>query len=194
MLRNKQPAQINFGVDIDEGVVAKWSPLASSTLQIVHARAESFLETFVFRGDEVVYCDPPYHPATRRRRRVYRHDYTAEDHERLATILARLPCKVVLSGYANPVYESVLRNWSTCSYPAKTHRGVVTETLWFNFEPPQKLHDARFLGVDFRDRQTRRRRMRRLQQRIRRMDPIERAAFVDWLHQEYPPNARAAFT
>ena len=98
---------------------------------------------------------------------------------------------VILSGYANPVYERVLGDWRTKTFEAKTHVDVRTETLWFNFEPPTQLHDSRYVGNNFRERQTIRRRMDRLQERITRMDAIERTAFIQWLHEAYPMTERS---
>jgi hypothetical protein len=99
---------------------------------------------------------------------------------------------VILSGYANPVYERVLIDWGTRTFQAKTHTDVRTETLWFNFEPPQQLHDNRHIGNNFRERQTIRRRMNRLQERVSRMDAVERSAFIEWLNEEYPMNDRSS--
>ena len=192
VLRNKRPAALSVGIDADKNVIELWQNEPSRPIELVHGRAEDVLPVYDFKGDELVYADPPYHPATRRRKRVYRVDYTEGDHERLAVILTRLPCMVVLSGYANRVYEHVLRHWHTERFRAKTHTDVREETLWFNFERPSVLHDPRFRGDNFRERLTNRRRMQRLQQRVRRMDPTERAAFTQWLYEAYPTNDMGA--
>lgn len=186
VMRNKRTAQENIGIDIDSSVIEKWRCPARPWLTLVHARAEDFLASYEFRGDELVYVDPPYHPTTRRRSRVYRHDYTAVDHEFLLSLLAKLPCKVILSGYENAAYSTALSQWQVHRFKAKTHTDLREETLWFNFDRPSILHDASHLGEDFHHRLTIRRRMRRLQTRVSRMDPIERAAFTEWLYQTYP--------
>lgn len=186
VMRNKLPAARNIGIDADARAIAAWSLAPMPGVEVLCKRAEEFLETYEFQGDELVYVDPPYHPATRRQERVYRLDYTQEDHERLAMLLRELPCMVILSGYANPVYECVLTDWRTRTFQAKTHTDVRTETLWFNFEPPKQLHDSRYVGIDFRERQTIRRRLSRLQERIARMDAVERSAFIQWLNEAYP--------
>lgn len=191
-MRHKLPASRNIGIDADARAIAAWSAKSAPGVEVLCKRAEEFLESYQFRGDELVYADPPYHPATRRRQRIYRMDYTEEDHERLATLLQGLPCMVILSGYANPIYERVLTGWRTRTFQAKTHTDVRTETLWFNFEPPKQLHDSRYVGVDFRERQTIRRRISRLQERIVRMDAVERSAFMQWLHEAYPMTERSS--
>ncbi len=192
VMRHKLAAARNIGIDADARAIAAWASDPLSGVEVICKRAEDFLACYPFEGDELVYVDPPYHPATRRQERVYRLDYTEEDHERLATLLRGIPCMVILSGYANPVYERVLSGWRTRTFEAKTHVDVRTETLWFNFEPPKQLHDSRYVGVDFRERQTIRRRMNRLQERITRMDVVERSALMQWLHEAYPMTGRSS--
>lgn len=186
VMRHKKPADRNIGIDSDPKVLKAWSAQKTGDVELVHGRAEEYLKQFHYRGDELVYSDPPYHPDTRRRSRVYRHDYSIEDHERLVTVLRSLPCMVIISGYDNILYRNELAGWHSRNFHAKTHTDVRVETLWFNFEPSKVLHDSGFLGDDFRERQMAKRRMLRLQRKIGGMAPIERAAFATWLHNSYP--------
>lgn len=186
VMRHKQPAVRNIGIDADFKAISAWSDEKTPSLDLVCGRAEDYLAQYEFRGDELVYSDPPYHPQTRRQSRVYTKDYSIEDHERLLSLLVSLPCMVVLSGYANSMYNSALAGWRTHTFRAKTHTDVREETLWFNFEPPQILHDSRYLGADFRARQSTKRRLARLQDKFRHMEPMERAAISKWLYEAYP--------
>lgn len=190
VLRHKLPAARSIAIDADEQVIAQWRARAMPDVEFIHGRAEAFLARHVFQGDELVYVDPPYHPETRRQTRIYRHEYDADDHEALLTQLVALPCAVIVSGYAHPMYDSLLRGWRTTEFRAKTHTDVRTETLWFNFEPPRMLHDSRHRGANFRERQTLKRRLERLQERVHAMDPVERAAFTQWLNTTYPAAQR----
>lgn len=192
VLRQKLPADLNIGIDVDERALALWSPVDGSNLQLLCARAEDFLRSYEFVGDELVYIDPPYHPATRRQERVYRHDYSEQDHLQLLELVGALPCMVILSGYANPAYAEALGNWRSSTFRSKTHADVRTETLWFNFEPPTVLHDPRYLGGGFREREAAKRRGQRLRDKVHRMDPRERAAFARWLHETYPLTQRGS--
>lgn len=186
VMRHKRPAVRNIGIDADARVVSAWRAENPPGVELLCGRAEDFLENYEFCGDELVYSDPPYHPSTRRQSRVYTCDYSAEDHERLLRILVSLPCMVILSGYENSLYSELLSGWRTRTFRAKTHTDVREETLWFNFEPPRALHDSRYVGDDFRARQTTKRRLQRLQSRVKRMPPIERAVFAQWLNETYP--------
>jgi site-specific DNA-adenine methylase len=194
VMRHKRPAERNLGIDADERVIAAWAEGKHPGIELLCDQAEEVLARHDFHGDELVYADPPFHPITRRRSRVYRHDYSDADHRRLLLVLRSLPCMVIVSGYANALYDTVLSGWGKRTFRAKTHTDVREETLWFNFEPPRALHDSRFLGDDFRERQTRKRRLQRLQERVHDMDPVERAAFVRWLTEAYPVYSRSVST
>ncbi len=191
VMRHKRPASHSIGIDIDKQVISAWSQSQGRALEVELRceRAEHFLTQYPFQGDEVIYADPPYHPETRRQARVYRHDYAVEDHAQLLTLLTSLPCRVILSGYANELYRERLQGWRTRTFTAKTHIDLREETLWFNFDPPKVLHDSRFVGENFRDRQTTKRRLQRLQEKFIRMNPVERAAFTQWLSETYPLHA-----
>lgn len=186
VIRHKLPATRNIGIDVDERALARWSTSSAPRVELICGQAEAFLRSYEFTGDELVYLDPPFHPATRRRERVYRHDYSEQDHLELLELICSLPCMVILSGYANPAYARALARWRSTTFRSKTHVDVRTETLWFNFEPPTVLHDSRYLGGCFRERDAAKRRGERLREKVHRMDPRERAAFAEWLHRTYP--------
>ncbi|MCV3852751.1 hypothetical protein [Pseudomonas aeruginosa] len=54
-----------------------------------------------------------------------------------------------------------------------------------NYAVPEELHDSRYLGDTFRDRQTIARRQSRLRDRVSAMDPVERSDFLRWITQTY---------
>lgn len=184
VLRHKKPANASIGVDRDPAVVRSWRHLFPSLASYVEADAVDFLASQRFTGDELVYCDPPYLPATRRRARVYKHDYAERDHLRLLEALQKLPCRVVISGYASDLYDECLTGWNSLTYPAKAHDGIRQEKIWFNFDPPARLHDSRYLGRDFRERQTIKRRLHRLQRRISTLSPQEQRLLSQWLDDQ----------
>ena len=181
VLRHKKPAYRSIGVDRDPAVIRSWERLFPSLASYVEADAVDFLASQRFVGDEVVYCDPPYLPNTRRRSRVYRHDYSEGDHVRLLEMLRKLSCRVVVSGYPSELYDQCLRGWNAQTFSAKAHDGVREEKLWFNFEAPNWLHDPRHLGRNFRERQTIKRRLQRLQRRITTLSLQEKHLLSEWL-------------
>ena len=187
VIRKKKPAAVNIGIERDAVVVAAWRQLAIPNLDLVHGRAEDFLLAYPFSGNEVVYVDPPYLPSTRRRSNIYRCEYTHSDHVELLDVLLGLPCKVLISGYASELYDQKLAGWSRRTFTSKTHVDVREEVVWFNYEAPRELHDSKYLGSTFRERQTTQRRLDRLKNKVISMEPRERAAFTAWLNATFLP-------
>lgn len=67
--------------------------------------------------DTLFYCDPPYIPATRSQTR-YEYDMTMSDHEELVEKLLLVKGKVVLSGYAHPLYDPLVNaGWERIDWP-----------------------------------------------------------------------------
>lgn len=185
VLRHKRATQINIGIDADAQVIERWQREHPGLCRLVHGDASSFLVSYPFSGGELVYADPPYLAEVRRRPKVYRHDYSVADHERLLGVLKALPCKVMLSGYDSPMYRSLLADWRCVSFAAKTHVDVRQEWVWLNFDPPTVLHDASHFGATFRERQTIKRRHARLVDRFDRMDNAERQQVLAFLNAQY---------
>ena len=96
----------------------------------------------------------------------------------------------MLSGYACELYDRMLAGWDRHDFQAKTHRETRTESIWLNFAPPKVLHDTRYLGNGFREREVTRRRLSRLQDRLIRMSEPERAAIARWMHEQWPETTR----
>lgn len=191
-MRHKKTAIRNIGLDLDPEVIERWRAEYSGFCNLHETDAMAFLQTYKFQGNELLYVDPPYVPETRRRKKVYRYDYSRDDHLRLLRLLITLPCNVMISGYASALYETELAGWHKSSFPAKTHVDVREECVWMNFSPTDQLHDTRYLGDTFRDRQTIRRRQARLRSRIDRMAPAERDELLQWMQENYELTERVA--
>ena len=110
-------------------------PTTVLTVDLRHGWALHFLEAFPFQGRELVYSDPPYLLTTRRPERRYRHDFDDATHVALLTLLKSLDCQVMISGYPSRLYATQLAGWRSMSLQVNDHAAVVTETVWFNFEP-----------------------------------------------------------
>jgi DNA adenine methylase len=185
VIRHKRPAKINIGIDADAKVIEYWRRIYPDLCSLVHGDALDFLETYPYKGDELLYVDPPYLPELRRRRRVYRHDYGRADHERLLALLSKLPCMVMISGYPGSLYDVALHSWRKVSFRARTQVDTRTECVWMNFDAPSELHDGSYIGHTFRERQSVRRRHSRLLSRFGRMEPDERAHLLELLNCEF---------
>ena len=192
VMRFKRPARRSIGIDLDGRVVDRWETLGNADLAVIHGDALLVLPELGLCAQDLLYCDPPFHPETRRRPGTYRHDLTAKDHERLLDLLLRLPCKVVLSGYDNELYRRVLPHWSRRDFRTRTHAGMVTESIWTNYEPGPVLHDYSFVGSCFRERERLRRRIDALSSRLENASDVERNAALATLADRRPDTVRHA--
>jgi DNA adenine methylase len=85
------------------------------------------------------YLDPPYYHGTRTATEVYDHEMSERDHRELLDVLLACKGKVILSGYANDLYDGVLARWTREEFDlpnnaasGKTKRRMA-EMLWRNF-------------------------------------------------------------
>lgn len=63
-------------------------------------------------AETLFYVDPPYMPETRKGVGAYEHEMNEEDHLLLLDALDSVQGKVVLSGYANKLYEERIPHWN----------------------------------------------------------------------------------
>lgn len=185
VLRHKRSAATNIGIDADPAVVSAWRARDWVGCTVVQADAVAFLREYAISREVLVYSDPPYLPDCRRNPKIYRHEYSRQDHVKLLDVLTTLPCMVMISGYDSALYEARLTGWRKETFPAKTHVDVREECVWMNFPPPTTLHDPSFLGDTFRDRQTIRRRHDRIVDKFDRMDVVERDHVLAMLNSRF---------
>jgi hypothetical protein len=137
-------------------------------------------------GRTLIYCDPPYLMETRScRRGYYRCEFgSAEEHAELLAVVRALPHLVMISGYWSELYGRELEGWRTASFWTTNRRGRrVQEWVWMNFPEPAELHDYRFLGGDFRERERIKRKTQRWRARLATMPPLERHALLTALEE-----------
>lgn len=183
VMRNKRPARVNIGVDIDPKVICAASTWNVPGLMLHNADALAFLATYAFDGLELLYVDPPYVAATKKNRRYYRHEYTDEDHCRLLNALLKLECRVMISGYPSVLYENALQGWAVRELVNVSHAGLRREQLWANFEFSSNLHDYAPIGGSFRERERIRRKTSRWVHKLGRLPELERRAVLTALIQ-----------
>lgn len=183
IMRLKRPASLNIGIDRDAAAVKKISAeLATrgdsgSKFRILTGNGIGFLERHEFTGQELVYCDPPYLKSTRTSGDLYRFEMTDTQHARLLDVLKALPCAVMISGYYSDAYSQALANWNFHTFTGQTRGGPRTEWVWYNFEPAA-LHDYRYLGTNFRERERIKRKKSRWLSRLNSMNQFERQALL----------------
>jgi DNA adenine methylase len=181
VLLNKRQALASIGIDSDTALIQKWQEVNQPGVIFINGDAISYLKSYEWTGGEFVYCDPPYLFETRScKRPIYSCEFgTQEQHEALLQLLLTLPCNIALSGYASSLYSEMLATWRTISYQTRTRGGsLVQEWLWMNYPPPIELHDYRYLGNNFRERERLKRIKSRWVSRLDRMGDLERYALL----------------
>lgn len=180
VFRRKRPADRSILIDAD--------PAVCEALRAAHAEAsccdvvcDSVIDWLAFArwaidGRTLLYLDPPYLRETRTRLLYDFEFHSPDEHTALIALLVKLPCMVMLSGYRSKLYAKLLKNWRTVDIPAMTRGGKRIETLWCNFEEPELLHDPRFAGGDFRERENIARKRKRWAAKFAKMDRRERQA------------------
>lgn len=89
--------------------------------------------------DVFIYADPPYLTETRKSN-LYKYEMKKEDHIELLTTLLKHRGKVLLSGYDNDLYNSMLQGWHKEQKATLAEGGAKrVETLWMNYHPENKL-------------------------------------------------------
>ena len=98
-------------------------------------------------NDTFIYMDPPYLQDTRKTFNDYLHEMSNEQHQELVDILLTLKSKVMLSGYANPIYEKLEQQgwirididtycWATNAKQTR-FKDKRIESLWINYKLPE---------------------------------------------------------
>lgn len=182
VFRRKRPASHSILVDASPDVC---TALRGYTADVggVDVVNDSFLDwmgsyRWNLTPNTLVYLDPPYLRSTRTCL-LYDFEFgSAEQHTLLLQLSLKLPCKVMISGYASPLYKKLLKTWRTVDIPTMTRGGKRTEVVWCNFDPPELLHDSRFAGADYRERENISRKKKRWAAKFAKMSRPERQAIV----------------
>lgn len=201
ILRKKKRSNWSIAIDCDASVISSW--LKSGLSQIWKTQGITFLQTDVITWLEnfrvpaelfhkmgiriFIYLDPPYPMRTRKdTRNRYTYEMTDEQHEQLldAARLLSYSCLVMISSYPNELYDSCLAGWHTTTFESQTRSGMATEKLYMNYAPPVELHDYRYLGDDYRERERIKGIIYRNVSKFKRMPAAERNFLVEQLRKE----------
>lgn len=195
VMRAKRPASLNIGMDLSGSAIDEfnaerspsgkggedvWAIARGDGLQLL----ESYVASRQTLGDEyLIYCDPPYLMSTRRDHApAYDHEFALVDHRRLLRVIRELPCRVMISGYESQLYRHELEargGWNRIEFEAMTRGGqMATEVVWYNYPTPIELHDYRYLGDGFRERERIKRKIARWTAKLAKMPILERQALT----------------
>lgn len=114
---------------------------STNLVQIEHMDAMRLIERYD-SPDVLMYLDPPYVRSARRSGKLYRHELDDAGQWKLLELVTKSQARIVLSGYASPLYDEALQGWyrdTTMSQTTSTEMAV--ECLWTNYEPPARQID-----------------------------------------------------
>jgi DNA adenine methylase len=115
----------------------KEMPKISSRLQgifIFNKEAIQIINTFNF-NDTFLYCKPPYLKENKLSKKVYTSDMKPEDHMNLSYLLHSFKGKVLLRGYASPLYNRLYKGWNLekAKTNVKDKKENKVEVVWKNY-------------------------------------------------------------
>lgn len=177
----KRPAKYSIIIDRDDRVFEYWSKQMTQSTKVICGDAISELEQYDWQGDELVYCDPPYVMEARAGKKIYKHEFTDQQHRELLLVLLTIPAAVMLSGYRNSIYDELVPHWHRVDFQAMTRGGVRTESLWMNFDPPAVPSELTFVGKNYRERERIKRKKARWAEKLRKLPAAEQAAIMEVL-------------
>ncbi|GAB2874090.1 DNA adenine methylase [Hymenobacter ruber] len=185
------PAQVIVN-DLDPYIIDQWrNAEIGPRLDLYNLPALDFLAIVLKRTDlgrVVIYCDPPYPLDSRKSPELrYRYEMTDQDHEEFLTAVRFLRVDCLVSTYPNVSYARQLSHWNRTEFQSQTRHGAATEWLFYNYPTPEVLHDARFAGNDYREREYIKRKAARWVARWKELKPHERQHILQELMQETHP-------
>lgn len=195
VLANKRFASMaNIAVDLDTAVVDGWSKIPG-----VLSFQGDFCDIIIrlinlypadIRTQIFVFLDPPYLSDVRSCKKGF-YKYKMEDPEshlhllRLAKSLAgNYGIKIMFTHYPCDLYNEELKDWHFLDIQGRTRYGMRIERLYMNYQPPQSLHDYRFLGENFRERELYKKMRCNMVHKFRRLKPIEKNMLLQALHDD----------
>jgi DNA adenine methylase len=140
-LRGGRGNEVNAFLNAVEGLPEVHARLRN--VQVLHRDAVEVIRKYDVPGT-FIYCDPPYLHSTRAARQVYEHEMTDAQHQHfLDTLLGLHHAKVMVSGYASPLYDTALAlpRWRRVEVGLANHaaggktKRRMTEVLWMNYDP-----------------------------------------------------------
>lgn len=212
--RHKKPAHRTFVIEQDESLADYYRSLGFTELltptefnKYLHKPSKfkgfliwdtlDYLDTYSYAldyADFFVYVDPPYPMNSRKSpRKVYRYELTDEQHTTLVKELIPITmASIAISTYPNEIYNNEFLgrdDWSFCEFAAQTRHGRATEQLWMNYPAPDQLHDYRYLGRNFREREDITRKQCRWLANFNNLPILERRAMLEILTAAIPKTA-----
>lgn len=201
IMRLKRPAAVNVGIDRDRAALnlamtpagSPWQAMRpdrtmghtwhvfkdrGTRFEFIEGNGFDVLARQKWTPQTLIYADPPYLLSTRVAGARYAHELTDAQHLELLSLLKALPCMVMISGYSSTLYARELKGWHCTAFQAATRGRPAAEWVWHNYSRPEVLHDYRYLGDNYRERDHLKRMITRWKGKLERMPMVKRQAIL----------------
>ncbi len=129
-----------FHLKLPEMITLVSKRLKHSKTNIVQIENRNVFELIpVYNRENVLmYLDPPYLLSTRKNKKVYRHEFSDEEHEELLKLITCSKAKIIISGYESELYKKFLSDWKMEKTISIDQAGnMKTECIWMNYSDSQ---------------------------------------------------------
>jgi DNA adenine methylase len=185
IFRKKIKAQENLLIDRDRSVIHRLIKAGVSTTDLYEGSFFQVAQDFIAdldKEDTFIYLDPLYPLESRKSGTKYKFELTAYEHCHLLKLICKefQNAKIAISTYPNNVYKAWLEEhgWRMIEFESQTRHGKATEQLWMNYPEPTELHDYRYLGTDYRERERITRKLKRWEAKFEDLSPLEKRAMI----------------
>lgn len=145
------------------------------------------IKDFIDDGNTTfIYIDPPYLFESRKsNKKRYNFEMNVSEHEELLKLIIQCKCNVMISAYKNNLYDKYLKDWQRLDFSSQTRKGKRIESIYINYEVPVILHDFRYIGADFREREQIKISTNNVLKKFERMNILKRQSILSALFQKY---------
>lgn len=162
ILKNKLPSKYSIALDLNEKCIDNFRHVDNAGTILIKGDGISFLRFYYslsillknYGIRSFIYLDPPYPIETRsNKKRIYKHEMSSVDHIELLKVIGSTKIPTMISTYDNDVYKEKLKSWKKEKYKVRIRRRIAEETIYMNYEIKGELHDYRYIGKNFRERE-----------------------------------------
>lgn len=188
LCHKKKAIGANYAIDLEKYVADAWKLIPGVTA--VNADVIEWLPKNIRHYEALgeskifIFLDPPYLKSVRSHQgNLY--NYKMDDpasHKRLLAMVKLIPYPVCITHYPCKLYDTELKDWRHLDIQGRTHYGMKTERLYMNYPEPTALHDYRYIGNDYREREEYKKSKRNMIAKFKRMPELERNFIISELH------------
>jgi len=112
------------------------------------------------------------------------HKYLLQSLEIWDWLNASQKIKILITHYPCELYDNALKGWRSIDIQGRTRQGMRTERLYMNYPEPEELHDYRFFGANYRQRERLKKIQNNMVAKFKRMSQLEKNFIIHSLKQK----------